>query len=242
MFNWIFVFSIAIPGIVTMSLAEQKINKKLENTPETPSIYLSLFIHTLLVLLFSGMGAFFLSKIQDGNIILPSNIGEAVLIGVICSLGHVIIYYGFFRKVIDKETFLQIEYQRHSVGLGARVLYGGVVEEIIFRWGLMSLFITLMSFFHAVTQIIVVLGIILSSILFAVTHFLGVKGMKKSRWLYSYAVLGNLWVGIFCGWQFWSNGLIAAIIVHMLFHLLLYPCELWYRKKLGNDETNAVNM
>ncbi|MFJ8526779.1 CPBP family intramembrane glutamic endopeptidase [Bacillus sp. NPDC094106] len=215
MFNWIFVFSIAIPGIVTMSLAEQKINKKLENTPETPSIYLSLFIHTLLVLLFSGMGAFFLSKIQDENIILPSNIGEAVLIGVICSLGHVIMYYGFFRKVIDKETFLQIEHQRHGVGLGARVLYGGVVEEIIFRWGLMPLFITLMSLFHDVTQIIVILGIILSSILFAITHFLGVKGMKKSRWLYSYAVLGNLWVGIFCGWQFWSNGLISAIIVHL---------------------------
>ncbi|MEH7460313.1 CPBP family intramembrane glutamic endopeptidase [Bacillus sp. JJ1127] len=242
MFNWIFVFSIAIPGIVTMSLAEQKINKKLENTPETPSIYLSLFLHTLLVLLFSGMGVFFLSKIQNGNIISPSNIGEAVLIGVICSLGHVIMYYGFFRKVIDKETFLQIEHQRHGVGLGARVLYGGVVEEIIFRWGLMPLFITLMSLFHDVTQIIVILGIILSSILFAITHFLGVKGMKKSRWLYSYAVLGNLWVGIFCGWQFWSNGLISAIIVHMLFHLLLYPCELWYRKKLGNAKTNTVNM
>ncbi|MBC6973116.1 CPBP family intramembrane metalloprotease [Bacillus sp. Xin] len=202
MFNWIFVFSIAIPG----------------------------------------MGAFFLSKIQDGNIILPSNIGEAVLIEVIFSFGHVIMYYGFFRKVIDKETFPQIEHQRHGAGLGARFLYGGVVEEIIFRWGLMSLFITSISFFHDVTQIIVILGIILSSILFAITHFLGVKGMKKSRWLYSYAVLGNLWVGIFCGWQFWSNGLISAIIVHMLFHLLLYPCELWYRKKIGSDETNAVNM
>lgn len=241
MLNWIFVFSIAIPGIIAMSLAEKRINQKFENNQEAPSIYLSLFIHTLLVLLFSGIGAFFISKIQDGNIILLRNIDEAVLIGVICSLGHVIMYYGFFRKVIDKETFLQIEHQRHSAGLGARVLYGGVIEEIIFRWGLMSLFITLMSFFHDVTQVIVTLAIFLSSILFAITHFLGVKGMKKSNWLYSYAVLGNLWVGIFCGWQFWSNGLIAAIIVHMLFHLLLYPCELWYLRKLRGGK-NAINM
>ncbi|WP_141396951.1 CPBP family intramembrane metalloprotease [Ureibacillus xyleni] len=48
----------------------------------------------------------------------------------------------------------------------------------------------------------------------------------------------NLLVGLICGWLYWQNGLLAAIMCHMLFHLIWYMFERFefkfYESKYSN--------
>ncbi|MGF9992801.1 CPBP family intramembrane glutamic endopeptidase [Bacillus mycoides] len=240
MFIWIMIVAISIPGILFMSLAERKLQKQSINDNEKIPIYVSLLTHTILVLIFSGMGTVLIFKVVGKDIFFIKNLLQAVVVGIFSSCGHLLFYYGFYKRFLDKETFIKIEQQRNGAGLGARVLYGGVIEEIIFRWGIMTFIIWIMSLFVAITNVVIGIAIVLSSILFAVVHFVGISEMKKSKLLYSYVIVGNIWVGVFCGWQFWTNGIFAAMIVHMLFHLLLYPFELWNLKKLNMSEKSSL--
>lgn len=40
-----------------------------------------------------------------------------------------------------------------------------------------------------------------------------------------YSIGMNLVVSLVCGWFYWQHGLAAAIICHMLFHLVWYVFE-----------------
>jgi hypothetical protein len=35
----------------------------------------------------------------------------------------------------------------------------------------------------------------------------------------------NLWATLICGWLLWQYGLLAAMIAHMLFHLVWLPFD-----------------
>jgi membrane protease YdiL (CAAX protease family) len=117
-----------------------------------------------------------------------------------------------------------IEKHRNSFGIANRILYASVVEELIFRWGIMSLLLWLTQSFLSV-GISAFTSIVISSLIFTLVHYQGSSILGKSFTLYSYIFIGNMLVGIICGWQFYTNGIIAAIIVHMCFHLFLYPFE-----------------
>jgi hypothetical protein len=41
----------------------------------------------------------------------------------------------------------------------------------------------------------------------------------------------NLWATLICGWLFWQYGLLAAIIAHMLYHLIWLPFDLHFFKR-----------
>jgi hypothetical protein len=38
----------------------------------------------------------------------------------------------------------------------------------------------------------------------------------------------NLWASLIFGWLFWQYGLLAAMLAHMLFHLVWWPFDLKY--------------
>lgn len=63
--------------------------------------------------------------------------------------------------------------------------------------------------------------------LFALIHLPSIKlvASKPEKSMYVYAIIGNIWVGIFAGVAFVYGSLLAAIIVHMLFHLLWWPIQ-----------------
>ncbi|MGG2111519.1 CPBP family intramembrane glutamic endopeptidase [Lysinibacillus pakistanensis] len=78
------------------------------------------------------------------------------------------------------------------------------------------------------------LAIAISSILFALIHLPSIKlvASKPKKSMYVYAIIGNIWVGIFAGVAFVYGSLLAAIIVHMLFHLLWWPIQTRENAKL----------
>lgn len=111
---------------------------------------------------------------------------------------------------------------RSKIGLDGCVLYGGVVEEVIARWGLMNVtsFFALL-FTSQINSEIIIISIFLSGFIFAVGQlpaYIAAGCTSSRRFLYSFVLL-SLSQSILFGFLFWQYGLISAILAHMLFHL-----------------------
>ena len=203
--------------------------KKMPNSDEI-SDKERLIAHFSTVAIFGAMGAFAVPRVSilttEFNWILILKFG--LLFGLICSVGNILLYYFYFVKSISKKDYLAVENHYHSIGILSRVFYGGFVEEIMFRWGIMSLLLWLLQFIsEPVNTISVFIAVGITSILFALVHIPSIKMVspEPKPAMYIYTNVGNIWVGILTGWAFLKAGILAAIIVHILFHLLWYPIQ-----------------
>lgn len=151
--------------------------------------------------------------------------GTAVFLGA---------YYFIFRPRLDTKTVDCMEGLRLEMGIWGRVLYGGIAEEVIARWGCMSFLVWLGSLTVGKTSgIIVWLAIIVSGVVFALGHVPSYvnAGCKSSKLFTLLMLTLNLWVSLVFGWLFWHYGLFSAIVAHMLVHILWFPFDLHYAKK-----------
>jgi len=219
----IIVFIICIPGIYFMYQSEKIYLKEDDITDRQ-----RLIIHVLTAIIFSTIGAFIVPKIEvvqqiEAMKIIKYGFG----LGIICSIGHLLFYYMYFVPNLTREEYYKIETYYVNAGILSRVFYGGIIEEVIFRWSLLSLFLWLCQLVNVNNVTSEWLAIAISSILFALIHLPSIKlvASKPKKSLYVYAIIGNIWVGIFAGVAFVYGSLLAAIIVHMLFHLLWWPIQ-----------------
>jgi hypothetical protein len=100
-------------------------------------------------------------------------------------------------------------------------LFGGIYEEVIIRWGIMTViaWVIWRVFQHGIgipKESVIRSGILISQILFAAGHIpmlirLGVTDPYRS-------VLAIFIVSLPWGWLFWKKGLEAAFIAHASFH------------------------
>ncbi|PSN19084.1 CPBP family intramembrane metalloprotease [filamentous cyanobacterium CCP5] len=109
-----------------------------------------------------------------------------------------------------------------------RFLYGGITEELLMRWGLMTLLLWLGWRFGqgrrgqpAVGWVVV--AIALSAGLFAVAHlpYLVALGLPLTPLLVSYILLQNSLFAVVAGYLYWRYGLEAAIVAHLVVHAVL---------------------
>jgi len=112
-----------------------------------------------------------------------------------------------------------------QIPLAPKLLYGGVTEEILMRWGLMSALIWLLWRFlqgrvGRPRTAYVVGGILIAALLFGLGHLPAVVAMggKLSTTVVAYVVVGNALPGIVFGVLYWRWGLEAAILAHALAH------------------------
>ncbi|HSC08376.1 MAG TPA: CPBP family intramembrane glutamic endopeptidase [Steroidobacteraceae bacterium] len=113
--------------------------------------------------------------------------------------------------------------------LYARMLYGGITEEVLLRWGLMAAFTWLAwRFFQgkrgAVHPALTWLAIAVSALLFGVGHLpvasYLIGSLNPSVVLF---VVGlNATFGLLFGWLFWRRGLESAMIAHAITHFVSY--------------------
>lgn len=216
---------ICLPGVYFMMKTEKNLMDNEEITDNQ-----RLASHLILVGMFSAVGAFAVPKISmiPTDMELYSILTHGLVLGTICSAGNLLFYYFFLKKTIPHNDYLAIEKHYRNMGILSRVFYGGFVEEVMFRWGIMSLVLWLSELiFKEVNLFSLVLAFGISSILFALVHVPSIKLVIKEpkTSVYVYTVIGNVWVGIFTGLAFLEAGIFAAIIVHVLFHLLWYPIQ-----------------
>jgi membrane protease YdiL (CAAX protease family) len=118
---------------------------------------------------------------------------------------------------------------RYEPPLLARLLYGGITEEVLMRWGVMTCFtwLTWRLFRHpgdAVRTVHVISAIVASSLLFGLGHLpvahylLGGFTPETLFWV----IGANTWFGLLFGWLFWRRGLESAMVAHATTHLVHY--------------------
>lgn len=111
--------------------------------------------------------------------------------------------------------------------LYARVLYGGITEEVLLRWGLMTAFTWLAWRFlqgkrGAVNPGLTWLAIALSALLFGVGHLPVASYLIGSLNgpVVLFVVGLNATFGLLFGWLFWRRGLESAMVAHAVTHLV----------------------
>lgn len=144
-----------------------------------------------------------------------------VIGGVISGFILVIINY-IFKNIL----YIEISEINNNIKptLITRFLYGGFTEEILMRFGLMTFIIWLCYKINKkLTPYIYWLGIILSSVIFAIGHFpIVFQAIETpSINLIIYILIGNSIGGLFFGWLYWKKGLESSFIAHIFAHLIL---------------------
>jgi len=151
-----------------------------------------------------------------------------VLTTLVAFAGHYVIYYLVFRPQLPSDYVIVGEGIRLRMGILARILQGGLVEEVQFRWGAMSLIVWFgFIIFPNRGDTIIWGGIVIAAVLFGLFHLIGAVqlGMGNSKASISLTIIDNMMVGIAFGWLFWQYGLVAAIISHALIHVIWFPIE-----------------
>ncbi len=144
------------------------------------------------------------------------------------TVAFMLLYYQVFRPRMDAEVVAHTEELRKSIGLVDRLLMGGVAEEVMFRWGVMSVVAWL-----AISVVGMPVGwgmwvaIVVAGLLFGLAHLPGAAavGVKITRQLVAMAIVLNMVGALAFGWLFWQYGLLAAMVAHALVHAVWYPLQ-----------------
>jgi membrane protease YdiL (CAAX protease family) len=112
--------------------------------------------------------------------------------------------------------------------LAVAVLYGGITEEVMMRWGLMTLLVwvfwRLSKRADGPSRTAVWMGIVVSAVLFGVGHIPSahILNGQVTAAMAEGLVAGGAVFGIITGYLYYRSGLEAAMICHGLSHVLAY--------------------
>ena len=269
MFQWglfLCLVLVCIPGLLTAVRSAMVLIIRLgesalpagETLPPRTVILVATMIQTLaLITISAAVGTTLAHQVGFGAPFFGALIGvsspwlafkiqllPALEIGAGGALLFLAAYYGFFRPRLDETTVEQMETLRNELGFAGRVLYGGIAEEVITRWGLLTVLVWLgykLSGTQSPTTIWI--AIILAGILFGLGHLPGylAAGCRLSPMFLLMMLSLNLWASLLFGWLFWHVGLLAAMLAHSIFHLLWYPFDRYHwRCGLGRSNANGV--
>lgn len=140
-------------------------------------------------------------------------LGGIIAGGLITALTH------FTETLVDTSKLQNLE-----MTLAARLLYGGITEEILMRFGLMTSVAALLYKFAKFGMSNALLGgLIASTVLFALGHIPVVLAAdpNPSLGLITHILLGNSIAGVFFGYLYWKRGLDYSMVAHMFTHLTM---------------------
>ena len=110
-----------------------------------------------------------------------------------------------------------------AMPFAVKLLYGGITEELLLRWGLMTLLLwlgwrVLQRGRGTPGKGVVALAVALSALLFAVGHLPAAQAMAGALTpeVVTFVMVGNTAFGLVAGWLYARHGLEAAIVAHGL--------------------------
>jgi hypothetical protein len=153
---------------------------------------------------------------------IPSNLSTLVAAGAIGGLVGAALLLSL--PSFTPQPLLAAQ-ERTAFPLIVRLLYGGVTEEILIRWGLMSG--TLWALWRVLQRGegrpwtgLVSASVLISSVIFGVGHLpaaAALAGVLDAE-IVIYIVTANALFGLVAGYLFWKHGLESAIVAHALAH------------------------
>lgn len=154
------------------------------------------------------------------RILLPAGLAGLVAALLIIAFG------AFVTPELVRASSLGTWLGAFEMPLLTKLLYGGITEEILTRWGLVSLFAwtgwRISGRPDRPRASIFWIAIAASALLFAAGHLpmLMLVSPDPQPWVITAVLLGNTIPGVIFGWLFWKKGIEAAIVAHMLAHLI----------------------
>jgi hypothetical protein len=133
-----------------------------------------------------------------------------------------------FRPLLPPVFITRAEKLNTSMPSLTRLLYGGITEELLLRWGLLTLLVWVAwRLFQrgrgTPRTIYFVSAIVISSVLFGIGHLplVVALGVDFTVPIVTFVVFANSLFGLIAGYLYWKKGLEAAIIAHMTAHIVL---------------------
>lgn len=154
--------------------------------------------------------------------IIPGLVG-----GFIGGLG-VILIWSLWKPFLPPEFVARSVEFNKLLPVPTRLLYGGFTEELLLRWGLMTLLVwTAWRLFQkgkGKPQTVYLIGaIIASSVIFGLGHLPIVFAIFPGASIapVTFVIVVNSFFGLIAGYLYWKNGLESAMIAHMLAHVVM---------------------
>jgi len=147
------------------------------------------------------------------------------IVGGLIGAGTLVSSWVVARSILPIEFVARAEQFNRLLPIPTRLLSGGITEEVLLRWGLLTLFVwagwKLFQRGHGKPQSIYFVGaILISSIVFGLGHLpIAVALGSLSITIGLYIVIANSIFGLIAGYLYWRKGLEAAIIAHMITHV-----------------------
>ena len=156
-------------------------------------------------------------KVEWKNLLLSGING-----GLISAASVITIFFVFIQIIPNELSQLQNDIQLRPI---TRFLYGGITEELLIRFGLMTLIVFLLQkISKSNAKYTYWIGILLSAFLFALGHLpVVINTIGLSAPIFTYILLANATAGILFGWLYWKKGIEAAMIAHITFHAIMIP-------------------
>lgn len=188
----------------------------------------------------TGLHSYLLDRVSTGEAIWPRLREEARLavgvgvLGTIVVLGLDVVFAPFIARDLPvsvigetRPTLLEV-----LAFAPVRFLYGGITEELLLRFGLMSA-LALAGWYVTGRPSagpgggVMWTAIVVSAVLFGVGHLPALaQSVGLTPALIGRTVLLNALVGVLLGWLYWRRSLEAAMVAHATFHVPLVALSL----------------
>jgi hypothetical protein len=155
-------------------------------------------------------------------LILVRHLGGGVAGGILVALILPLYHWGTTR--FDPDFFQIADAVRRGMGLPARLLLGGVLEEIVYRWGVLLLVAWIgVQLTGGAGPGVQWTATVLAALAFAGGHLPGAAGLSSAPLSAGAVLVGltvNVWFGLVAGWLLWHQGLAAAMVAHATVHVI----------------------
>ena len=162
-----------------------------------------------------------LLRLEKPDLTFSDQLKSGVITGL--AAGTLITFLAIAIQAITPDEFSELS-QSMKITAFARFAYGGITEEILLRYGVMTFIVWVIFRIRGkLSNSTYVTGIILAALLFAIGHFPAVFQAipNPSSMLMIYILTGNAIAGIAFGWMYWKKGLEAAFIAHIFAHVAM---------------------
>jgi hypothetical protein len=232
------LFIIGLLGIISMltvAIPLESLPKEvLDKIPPQSLKYLVLVNPTILLIIAVVVGTMLydkvgfsvptissILKIEQPGIRFIEQVKFGILFGLLAGILTTIIGI-IFNSSLPQE-FIELK-NKIKITTVARLLYGGLTEELLMRFGFMTLVVWLIfRITKNLNRSTYWTGIFTASILFAIGHFPVVFNSVENPTisLLTYVLIGNSIAGLFFGWLYWKKGLETAFIAHIFAHVAM---------------------
>lgn len=170
----------------------------------------------------------------NGESVMPA-LGPQILPGIVGGIiggAAIVLTAAAWTPSLPQDVVEVVSQFQKLSPLPLRLLYGGITEEILIRWGLMTLLVwagyrLFQKDGSGPGSAVFAAAILISSLIFGIAHlplaFLLVP--EPTAPLILFVIIANSLFGLVAGFLYWKRGLESAIIAHMTAHLVMYAAN-----------------